>query len=78
MPFQPDNLPPFEELVADAVAASVAGWDFCWLDGRTTADELSSPREWPTDTHAPTTLSSTEEHAGVPQLPGLFSVRGHR
>lgn len=35
-------------------------------------------REWPTDTHAPTNLSSSDEHAGVPQLPGLFSIRGHR
>lgn len=39
---------------------------------------IDSLREWPTDTHAPTTLSSSEEHAGIPQLPGLFSIRGHR
>jgi SAM-dependent methyltransferase len=35
-------------------------------------------REWPTDDCAPTTLSADDVHAGVPQLPGLFSVRGHR
>jgi hypothetical protein len=26
----------FEDLVAEAVAAPVEGWDFSWLDGRAT------------------------------------------
>lgn len=34
--------------------------------------------EFRTDSHAPTTLGPDAEHAGVPELPGLFSVRGHR
>lgn len=35
--------------------------------------------EFPTDSSAPTTLGwSDEERPGVPELPGLFSIRGHR
>ncbi|NUS58117.1 MAG: SAM-dependent methyltransferase, partial [Streptomycetaceae bacterium] len=26
----------FDDLVAEAAAVSVAGWDFSWLDGRAT------------------------------------------
>jgi SAM-dependent methyltransferase len=33
--------------------------------------------EFATDSYAPTTLSASGQRAGVPQLPGLFSVRGH-
>jgi hypothetical protein len=28
----------FEELIADANAADVTGWDFSWLDGRATEE----------------------------------------
>jgi len=45
------------------------------IDAGITIDFL---HEWPTDEFAPTTLSSSDAHAGVPQLPGVFSVRGHR
>ena len=31
----------FEELMAEAVAAPVAGWDFSWLDGRATEQRPS-------------------------------------
>ncbi len=31
----------FEELVAEAAAVSVAGWDFSWLDGRATEERPS-------------------------------------
>lgn len=32
--------------------------------------------EHPADDHAPTSLSASDEHAGVPQLPALYSIRG--
>lgn len=35
-------------------------------------------REHPSDDHAPTTLSPSGERPGVPQLPALYSIRGHR
>jgi len=31
----------FEQLVAEAEAAPVAGWDFAWLDGRATEQRPS-------------------------------------
>lgn len=31
----------FEELVAEAEAVSVEGWDFSWLDGRATEERPS-------------------------------------
>jgi SAM-dependent methyltransferase len=33
-------MPSFEELVAEAQAAPFSGWDFSWLDGRTTTERL--------------------------------------
>jgi SAM-dependent methyltransferase len=33
--------PPFDELIAEAAAAPVAGWDFSWLDGRATEERPS-------------------------------------
>ncbi len=33
--------------------------------------------EHPTDALAPTKLSATDEQPGVPELPGLYSIRGH-
>lgn len=34
--------------------------------------------EHPSDDAAPTTLSATDDHAGVAQLPALYSIRGRR
>ena len=31
----------FDDLIAEAVAANVAGWDFSWLDGRATEERPS-------------------------------------
>lgn len=33
--------------------------------------------EYPSDEYAPTTLSATDAAPGVPQLPALYSIRGH-
>lgn len=38
---------------------------------------LEFVHEFPTDAFAPTTLSAGGDRPGVPQLPGLFSIRGH-
>lgn len=32
---------PYEELVAEAVAAPTEGWDFSWFDGRATEERPS-------------------------------------
>jgi SAM-dependent methyltransferase len=69
----------FEELIAEADAAPIAGWDFSWLEGRATEDrpswrysEIVSQRATLAKTMLDLQTGGGEMLDGLPRLPPLL------